>query len=128
MENPGPSTATSEPPPAVRDRANNILATGTVLALLYLGRDVLVPITLAIILSLLIAPLVRLLRRLGLGRVFSVVAAVFVLAVSFAAVAVFIGLDSLFLYLVLKAANARPHTKFVPPDSGQIAVRLASSI
>jgi predicted PurR-regulated permease PerM len=75
----------------VRDRANNILATGTVLALLYLGRDVLVPITLAIILSLLIAPLVRLLRRLGLGRVFSVVAAVFVLAVSFAAVAVFIG-------------------------------------
>jgi predicted PurR-regulated permease PerM len=39
-----------------------------VLALLYLGRDVLIPISLAAILSLIVAPLVRVLRRLGLGQ------------------------------------------------------------
>ena len=49
------------------DRAGGIVATGTVLAILYLARDVLVPITLAVILSLLISPVVRALRRLGAG-------------------------------------------------------------
>src|SRR6202051_1196840 len=81
-----------EPPPlAIRDRALGIIATATVLALLYFARDVLVPITLAVILSLLIAPLVRALRRLGLGQTLSVLAAVVVLAFSFAAVAGVIG-------------------------------------
>src|SRR6266403_875924 len=74
-----------------RERALGIIATATVLALLYLARDVLVPITLAIILSLLIAPLVRLLRRMHLGQTLSVLAAVLVLAFSFAAVAGVIG-------------------------------------
>jgi hypothetical protein len=77
--------------PANRDRALGIIATATVLALLYFARDVLVPITLAIILSLLIAPLVRGLRRLGLGQTLSVLAAVLVMALSFAAVAGVIG-------------------------------------
>src|SRR6202790_1791127 len=81
-----------EPPPlAIRDRALGIIATATVLALLYFARDVLVPITLAVILSLLIAPLVRVLRRIGLGQTMSVLAAVLVLAFSFAAVAGVIG-------------------------------------
>jgi predicted PurR-regulated permease PerM len=74
-----------------RDRALGIIATSSVLALLYFARDVLVPITLAIILSLLIAPLVRVLRRMGLGQTLSVLAAVLVLAFSFAAVAGVIG-------------------------------------
>ena len=43
---------------------------------LYLGRAVLIPITLAILLSFLLAPLVNLLRRLYLGRVLSVLIAV----------------------------------------------------
>ena len=47
-------------PIPLRDRAGGIIATAAVLALLYLGRDVLVPMTLAMILSLLITPLVRL--------------------------------------------------------------------
>jgi predicted PurR-regulated permease PerM len=51
----------------------------------------LVPITLAVILSLLIAPLVRLLRRMHLGQTLSVLAAVLVLAFSFAAVAGVLG-------------------------------------
>jgi predicted PurR-regulated permease PerM len=83
--------ARDPPPPLIRDRALGIIATATLLALLYFARDVLVPITLAIILSLLIAPLVRALRRLGLGQTLSVLAAVLVLAVSFGAIAGVIG-------------------------------------
>ncbi|WP_322400185.1 AI-2E family transporter [Massilia luteola] len=40
-----------------------------VLGLLYFGRDVLEPLALAVILSLVIAPLIRTLRRIGLGQV-----------------------------------------------------------
>ena len=84
-----------EPPPgsAFRDRAGNILATAAVLAMLYFGRDVLVPVTLAIILSLLIAPLVRLFRRMGLGQTVSVLVAVLGLALSVAAVAAIIAVQ-----------------------------------
>jgi predicted PurR-regulated permease PerM len=74
-----------------RERALGIIATATLLALLYFARDVLVPITLAVILSLLIAPLVRVLRGIGFGHIMSVLAAVLVLAFSFAAVAGVIG-------------------------------------
>ncbi len=74
-----------------RDRALGIIATATLLALLYFARDVLVPVTLAFILSLLIAPLVHALRRIGLGQTVSVLAAVFVLALSFGAIAGVIG-------------------------------------
>src|SRR3984957_12721215 len=76
---------------ANRERALGIMATVSIVALLYFARGVLVPITLAIILSLLIAPLVRVLRRLRLGQTLSVLAAVVVLALSFAAVAGVIG-------------------------------------
>src|ERR1700733_12808111 len=79
------------PTAQIRDRAVGIIATAAVLALLYFARDVLVPITLAFILSLLIAPLVRALRRIGLGQTLSVLAAVFVLALSFGAIAAVIG-------------------------------------
>jgi predicted PurR-regulated permease PerM len=74
-----------------RERALGIIATATLLALLYFARDVLVPITLAVLLSLLIAPLVKVLRRIGFGHILSVLAAVLVLAFSFAAVAGVIG-------------------------------------
>src|SRR5260370_42495500 len=87
-----PSDAPSLPPTsAIRDRALGIIATAAFLALLYFARDVLVPITLAVILSLLMAPLVRVLRRIGLGQTLSVLAAVLVFAFSFAAGAGVIG-------------------------------------
>ena len=58
------------------------LAVGVVVVVgLYLGRTVLIPITLAVLLSFVLAPLAGLLRRLHLGRVLSVLLAV-VLAVS----------------------------------------------
>jgi predicted PurR-regulated permease PerM len=87
-----PASSVPDPSPAaIRDRALGIIATASVLALLYFARGVLVPITLAVLLSLLIAPLVRVLRRIGLGQTLSVLAAVLVLAFCFAAVAGVIG-------------------------------------
>jgi predicted PurR-regulated permease PerM len=79
--------------PLLRDRALGIVATGTVLAILYFGREVLVPITLAVILSLLISPLVRALRRLRLGATASVLAAVLLLTVSLGSAASVIGVQ-----------------------------------
>ena len=67
-----------------RDRAQAVIAGGVILTLLYLGQDVLIPLTLAVMLSLLLSPLVQLLRRIRLGQVGSVFTAVliFVLVVS----------------------------------------------
>lgn len=81
----------SAPTPAPGDRARGILAATAVLGILYVGRDVLVPITLAVMLSFLLAPVVRSLRRLGLGHTSSVLTAVLVFAVVFAAGAAVIG-------------------------------------
>src|SRR5690349_22068629 len=55
------------------------LAVGvTVVAALYFGQEVLVPIVLAVLLSFILAPVVDLLQRWRLGRVVPVVAAVLV--------------------------------------------------
>jgi predicted PurR-regulated permease PerM len=65
-----------------------VIAATCVLALLYFGRDVLQPIALASILSLMIAPLVRLLRRRGrLGQMPATLIAVLIAASSVAAIA-----------------------------------------
>jgi predicted PurR-regulated permease PerM len=76
---------------SLRERAIGIIAFAAVLALLYFGRDVLIPFTVALILSLLIAPLVRRLRRIGLGRVPSVLVAVLISAFVVAAAAGVLG-------------------------------------
>jgi predicted PurR-regulated permease PerM len=76
---------------SLRERAVSIIAFGTVLALLYFGRDVLIPLTLALMLSLLVAPLVRLLERAGLGQTLSVFAAVLTLTLAIGFSAVVIG-------------------------------------
>lgn len=61
-------------------RASTIIATGVVLALLYFGKDVLVPIILALVLGLLMAPFVRLLQKLRMGHACAVLIAVLLLA------------------------------------------------
>jgi predicted PurR-regulated permease PerM len=76
---------------SLRDRSIGIIAFATVLALLYFGRDVLIPFTVALILSLLIAPLVGKLRRIGLGRVPAVLVAVLISAVVVTAAAGVLG-------------------------------------
>jgi predicted PurR-regulated permease PerM len=76
---------------SIRDRATGIIAFATVLALLYVGRDVLVPFAVALMLSLLIAPLVRGFRHIGLGQTSSVLVAVLTLALVVAAAAGVLG-------------------------------------
>ena len=78
---------------SARDRAGRIVAAGTLLAVLYFARDVLIPFTLAVILSLLLSPLVRALRRLGAGPTSSVLAAVLMLALTCGTVAAAMGVQ-----------------------------------
>ncbi len=75
----------------LRDHSSRIIAAGVILALLYLGRSVLIPLALAIMLSLLVAPLIRVLRRLRIGRASSVLVAVAALTLSFVGIAAALG-------------------------------------
>jgi predicted PurR-regulated permease PerM len=68
-----------------------ILTAGVVVAFLYFARDIVVPTTLAVLLSFLLAPAVRGLRRLGMGRVAAVsftVLVAFLAMLGFAAIVV----------------------------------------
>ena len=76
---------------SVQDRVAVIVGFAIVLALLYFGRGVLIPFTVALMLSLLITPLVRALRQTGLGPTSSVLAAVLASAIAFTATAALIG-------------------------------------
>jgi len=75
----------------LRDHSSRITTAGIILSLLYLGRSVLIPLALAIMLSLLVAPLVRALRRLRIGKASSVLVAVAALTVSCVGIAVALG-------------------------------------
>jgi predicted PurR-regulated permease PerM len=75
----------------LRDRSLRFITAAVVLALLYVGRDVLIPLVVAIVLSLLVAPLVRALRRWGAGHTASVLIAVLALSLSCLAAAVLLG-------------------------------------
>ncbi|MCW6507920.1 AI-2E family transporter [Lichenifustis flavocetrariae] len=59
-------------PPAERDGTRTVITVGAVIAALYFGREIFVPIALAILLSFVLAPAVRKLHAVGLGRVFPV--------------------------------------------------------
>ncbi|MBR0719630.1 AI-2E family transporter [Bradyrhizobium liaoningense] len=56
--------------------ASNLFIGLALVALLYFGRELFVPVVLALLLSFVLAPVVRLFRRLYAGRVGSVLAAV----------------------------------------------------
>ena len=59
-----------------------VAAIAVVVGVLYLGRDILIPLALAILLSFMLAPIVIRLRRWGLGRIPSVLAVVLLLSVA----------------------------------------------
>jgi hypothetical protein len=75
----------------LRDHSSRITTAGIILSLLYLARSVLIPLALAIMLSLLVAPLVRALRRLRIGKASSVLVAVAALTVSCVGIAAALG-------------------------------------
>ena len=84
------------PKPAASRRseiAGEIIAGGVVLGLLYFGREVLVPITLAVILSLVLLPLQRRLKRFGMGQTSAVLVSVSLLAIFVAGLATVIGVQ-----------------------------------
>jgi len=64
----GTSNQNPEPTLLQGGKAIAVLATVAVLAVLYFARDVLIPITLALFLSLLLAPFVHRLRSVGFGH------------------------------------------------------------
>ena len=103
----------SDPLPATsaNHRAITIVASATVLALLYFGREVLIPITLAFILSLLMAPLIRGLRRIGLGHAPSVLLAVLALALFLVGLATVVGSQVVHLGRGLPQYEATIHAK-----------------
>jgi predicted PurR-regulated permease PerM len=89
----------SEPPASFRTPSqagytSKMLFATALLALLYAGREVLIPVTLAVVLSLAIAPGVRWLKRLGLGHGAAVLSAVAVLSLLLLGLAVLIGLQA----------------------------------
>lgn len=79
--------------PTARPEAGvgKLLGFAVVLAMLYFGREVLVPITLAAMLSLLVAPLVRALKHIGFGQAPAVLTAVASLSVLLLGLALAIG-------------------------------------
>jgi predicted PurR-regulated permease PerM len=82
----------AEPPArVVQSRLLGILGLAAVLALLYFAREVLIPITLAVMLGFLVTPLVNGLRRVGLGHTASVWTAVAALVLLLSAIAAVIG-------------------------------------
>lgn len=72
------------PPPLLR---LNILAGVAVLGLLYLGRSLLAPIALAAMMGFVMAPIVRAIRRLGLGQATSAMTALVLVGLAVTAIA-----------------------------------------
>ena len=92
-------------------RASTIIATGVVLALLYFGKDVLVPIILAFILGLLMAPFVRLLQKLRMGHASAVLIAVLLLATAATGLMMIIGSQIVHLAQSLPQYERTVHAK-----------------
>jgi predicted PurR-regulated permease PerM len=84
-------TATPPPSSPASGKVTGMLGTAITLGLLYLGKDVLIPITLAILLSIFISPMIRKLRHWGIGHTSSVWIAVLVLTMALSAVGGIIG-------------------------------------
>src|SRR5436305_6632311 len=61
-----------------------VLVTATIIAILYFAREVFIPITLAVLLSFLLAPGVRWLRRLRVGRISAVLSTVVIACMAIA--------------------------------------------
>lgn len=110
------------------NHSSRILTVGAAIALLYFGRHVLIPIALAVMLSLLVAPAVRALRRIGVGRTLSVLVVVLMLAVSCLTVAVVLGTQVLRIAKSLPQYEATIHRKLQTLDEATLGrVRVLTS-
>ena len=105
------SESQAVPAASPSQRAITIIASAAVLALLYFGREVLVPIALALFFSLLMDPWVRLYRRLGLGHGLSVFIAVLALVVIATGLTTVIGSQVVHMARSLPQYQATIHSK-----------------
>lgn len=87
----GTRVTAAETPPAMF--VSPIIVTAILVTGLYLGREVLIPIAIAILLSFVLGPLVNLLRKLRLGRFFAVASSVLLTLGIAAALATLIGVQ-----------------------------------
>ncbi|MGO9514181.1 MAG: AI-2E family transporter [Steroidobacteraceae bacterium] len=87
--------AVEQAPIRLRDSGGRVTTVTLVLALLYLGRAVLIPLALAMMLSFLVTPLVQALRRIRVGRTSSVLIVILALTLSCMAVAGVLGTQML---------------------------------
>ncbi len=85
---------TTPAPQPVPHSGIGLLTLAAILALLYFGRPILVPVMLAVLLSFAIAPVVRKLRQIGLGHVSSVLVAVLAAGAALLALAGVIGVQT----------------------------------
>jgi predicted PurR-regulated permease PerM len=110
------------PPEAPGLRSLLTVAVGfVVVAGLYVGRSVLIPITLAVLLSFLLAPVVYQMRRLHLGRVFSALLAVLL------ALALIVALGGLIGTQMAQLAQNVPRYAFTIEQKIDTAQQLAFS-
>ncbi|MEB0117036.1 AI-2E family transporter [Undibacterium sp. RTI2.2] len=75
------------------DKLAKLVGAATVLGMLYFGREFLIPITLAVILSLLIAPLIRRMRHIGFGHAASVIVSVVTLTLALSTLCILVGVQ-----------------------------------
>lgn len=112
MNSSGSSPVPDPPPHSARyPLGNGIVTSAAVLALLYFGREVLVPITLAVILSFVIAPVIRSLRRIGLGHVPATLLVGLGLAIFLLGMATLIGLQVVHVASSLPQYEQSIHSK-----------------
>ncbi|HVN45600.1 MAG TPA: AI-2E family transporter [Steroidobacteraceae bacterium] len=104
----------------LRDTGNRILTAGVILALLYFGRSVLLPVTLAILLSFLVEPIVRGVQRIGAGRALAVLTTVVALALACAAIAMLLGTQMLRIAEQLPQYEATVQRKLKTLDDATI--------
>jgi predicted PurR-regulated permease PerM len=117
-----PPPAPPAPPAApVKFHAGGLVNSAVVLGMLYFGREVLVPITLAVILSLLIAPLVRKLRRFIRSQVWAVLGAVAVLTLLVG------GLAAMIVSQVVAMAESLPQYEYTIRDKLKTVQDLTTS-
>ena len=115
-------------PRGLPNHSGRILAVGAALALLYFGQNVLIPLALAIMFSLLVAPAVRALRRIGVGRALSVFVVVMTLSVSCLTVAGILGAQVLRIAESLPQYEATIHRKLETLDEATLGrVRVLTS-
>ena len=80
-------------PKTSSDKLAKLVGAATVLGMLYFGKEFLIPITLAVILSLLIAPLIRRMRHIGFGHAASVIVSVVTLTLALSTLCILIGVQ-----------------------------------